>query len=168
MRFPNGVTHAHQWVKNGDHPADNSEMTPVEVNDGVVTGGTLTPGEVVQPWDDATDATIDKDCGSPWRNHGLLGGTEMVCPGDWIATTSEGYERYPNDPVADVFITHEVDNEVVRQVGEETYNYTVDWYADCRTHTMRRKFNNREERDTYAETHAIEEQHIVDRYEVIR
>ncbi|MBQ1122634.1 hypothetical protein [Streptomyces sp. B15] len=81
---------AHQWFRNGDHPAD-----------GPADG----EGDVVRyfrhPKYRGTE-THDL-CGRVWHEHGwidTLEGGHTVCPGDWILTGVQG-ERYPCKP--DIF-----------------------------------------------------------------
>lgn len=86
------VVEAIQWFRNGDHPFDDS--TPVD------TAGpstTLTEGKVVKffrrlhvPGD-----RICSECGNVMHKHGLIMGLneeeEIVHPGDYILTHTQGY-----------------------------------------------------------------------------
>lgn len=99
------VIEAHQWFKNGDHPADAATelfdyptgQRPQVVREGavvryyrnpVVAGGRLCEHEA---------------CRRRMEDHGwidTLEGGHIVCPGDWVITGVKG-ERYPCKP--DVF-----------------------------------------------------------------
>lgn len=144
MRFTKDqeVTHAHQWWKNGD-------------------------SALVEPYPTGNPHAIDPLCGSALENHGQIEGIR-VCPSMWIlATTADGYVVVADDPHLNTMVTSEDgDTQVHANYEGQTVEVKVDFYADCRVHTTRRKFDNREERDTYAESHDPE--HVVDRYEVER
>jgi hypothetical protein len=166
MRFDKTVTEAHRWVRNGDHPNDESTYLPIP-NDGTVAMERLTEGKVVGHWTEGDPASLHDRCSSPLANHGNLGG-EMVCPGDWIVTTKSGYEHVADDPFANQLIIHEngVEQTVVAYLGsEEQRDIKVIFYADCREHA-RRKFTDRIERDDWAAAHRLDTRHVVDVYEV--
>jgi hypothetical protein len=91
---------AARWFKNGDHPADQSEV--MHDRDGNTF---LSEGKVVEYWSSSGvsgDQTCEL-CSRPLRNHGRIDTVEggyRVCPGDWIVTGIKG-ERYPVKP--DIF-----------------------------------------------------------------
>jgi hypothetical protein len=81
------VVEAHQWFKNGDHPADNCRLiTPTRPG---VTESFLSEGEIVRYYRNPDDSG-DRECGDcgetmhqhGWIDQGALG--RVVCPGDWV------------------------------------------------------------------------------------
>lgn len=96
------VIEATQWLKNGDHPEDNT-MRPFE-DTGKVPNQPR-EGQVVRYFrrpDVSGDAGC-RHCGVRMHVHGwidTLEGGHIVCPGDWIITGVKG-ERYPCKP--DIF-----------------------------------------------------------------
>jgi len=75
------VVEAVQWFKNGDHPLDGDKS-----QEGKVVGyyrHPCAPGESVCP---KCMATMHKH---GWIDRGRHPG-QIVCPGDWVVTTSEG------------------------------------------------------------------------------
>ena len=88
------VIEAHQWLKNGDHPEDGTEV----FEQGEFKGELL-EGKVVRyyrtPECDGQD--VCTHCGLTMHDHGwidTLEGGHIVCPGDWIITGIAD-ERYP-------------------------------------------------------------------------
>lgn len=90
------VVDATQWLKNGDHPLDESEPF-------VGTSATpLTEGKIVRYFrrPDIPGAAVGAACGHAMHNHGwidTLEGGHTVCPGDFIITGVAG-EHYPCKP----------------------------------------------------------------------
>jgi len=88
------IVEAHQWFKNGDHPADNSylmgEGTAAEfLSEGAVVRRFRRPFSV--------GGAPCAHCERPMHDHGwidTLEGGHIVCPGDWIITGVKG-EMYP-------------------------------------------------------------------------
>lgn len=159
MRFDKTITEAHQWWKNGDHPADDIKMV-IDDQDKV----TWTEGKVVGFSPNPSPALCTL-CASPMVNHGHHR-NDLVHPGDWIVTKKNGnYDVVHPNPLTDVLVVEE-DGNTQRLLHPEgdMENIKVVFYADCREHS-RRRFNNREERDTWAETHRTKDSHIVDVYE---
>lgn len=86
------LVEATQWFRNGDHPMDGS--VPVDTTG---PSSTLTEGKVVKffrrlhiPGD-----RICSECGNVMHKHGLIvdlnGEEEIVHPGDYILTHTQGY-----------------------------------------------------------------------------
>lgn len=91
------VIEATQWMKNGDHPKDNTaRMQPEVVHcEGAVVRYFRRP--------DVDGATGCRHCGRAMHDHGWIDtkeGGHIVCPGDWIITGVQG-ELYPCKP--DIF-----------------------------------------------------------------
>lgn len=136
-----GIIHAHRWWKDGDLSA-------------------------VEPYPTGNPQAVDPLCGQPLENHGEVD-SKRLCPGNWVLETADGYEIMADEPLATTrLISEDGDTQVVANYDGTTSEVKVDFYADCRSHTQRRKFDNREERDTYAESH--DPAHVVDCYEVER
>lgn len=93
------IIEAHQWFKNGDHPADRVES--IDIGSDIIQ----TEGKVVRRFRDP-DVDGDKKCArcaKPFHLHGwidTLEGGHSVCPSDYIITGVRG-ERYPCK--ADIF-----------------------------------------------------------------
>lgn len=91
---------ATQWFHNGDHPRDQS--APIDAPD---SDARLTEGKVVRYFKSLNipGDRVCPRCGNPMKNHGEIaqansstGDDEIVCPGDYILTTSEGlYYKMP-------------------------------------------------------------------------
>ena len=90
------VVEATQWLKNGDHPKDNSQ--PISQED-----PSLSEGELVRYFRDPSinSAYRCHHCERVMRDHGWIetlesgpDGGHVVCPGDWIITGVQG-EKYP-------------------------------------------------------------------------
>lgn len=96
------VIEAEQWLKNGDHSADDvfrpfedTGKTPTEPREGAIVRYFRNP--------QIPGASICKNCQHTFHDHGFidtLEGGHIVCPGDWIITGVKG-ERYPCKP--DIF-----------------------------------------------------------------
>ncbi len=90
------VIEACQWLKNGDHPDDESK--PIDNKEPAC----LTEGKVVRYYrnpDDSGERACEH-CSKQMDCHGwidTLEGGHIVCPGDWIITGVEG-EHYPCKP----------------------------------------------------------------------
>lgn len=102
------VIEAHQWFRNGDHPADYDGVTQ-GLKDGELVDF---PGEYRKRlgWEGAVvryyrhpemdSKTVCSHCGKIMHVHGwidTLEGGHTVCPGDWIITGVKG-EKYPCKP----------------------------------------------------------------------
>ncbi len=106
------VIDATQWLRNGDHPEDNSDRI-----DNLLGGrdtGVLYEGEVVRYFrrPDVHGDTPCSNCDRTYHDHGwldALGGGHVVCPGDFVITGVQG-DRYPCKP--DIF---EQEYEVVTE-----------------------------------------------------
>ena len=100
------VVEAHQWFKNGDHPADNCRTIRPDPASLTQFAPFLSEGEVVRHFrrPDVPGATQCREgCGFTMHCHGwidTLEGGHCVCPGDWVITGVKG-ERYPCKP--DIF-----------------------------------------------------------------
>lgn len=95
------VIEATQWLENGDHPQDGSQL--VGLLEG--TASWLSEGKVVRYYrhPDVPGEQPCKHCGRTMHVHGwidTLEGGHVVCPGDFIITGVKG-ERYPCKP--DIF-----------------------------------------------------------------
>ncbi len=100
------VVEAHQWWRNGDHPADYDAPDFVDPISGrvITTERRRTQrweGDVVRyfrrPEPEYRGDASHEPCGYTWDDHGwidTLEGGHTVCPGDWIITGIQG-ERYP-------------------------------------------------------------------------
>jgi len=103
---------AHQWFKNGDHPADES----VQLQG--MPDGELFEGKVVRYYrtPDLDGARVCEHCRFTMHAHGwidTLEGGHTVCPGDWIITDVKN-ERYPCKP--DIFeMTYEPVEELPKK-----------------------------------------------------
>jgi hypothetical protein len=91
---------AHQWFKNGDHPADNCRMITPDRASTTQFAPFLSEGEVVRYFRNPEvpgDSPCRNGCGYRMQDHGwidTLEGGHIVCPGDWVITGVAG-ERYP-------------------------------------------------------------------------
>lgn len=100
------IVEAHQWFKNGDHPADNCDIIgPPPEAEPNANDFCLTEGKVVRYFrdPDTRGAEPCKHCGKWMHDHGwidTLEGGHIVCPGDYIITGVAG-EYYPCKP--DIF-----------------------------------------------------------------
>lgn len=100
------IIEANQWFKNGDHPADKSEMIQPDPRSTTQFEPFLSEGDIVRFYcspklDDNQEC---KHCGKIMFKHGwidTLEGGYTVCPGDWIITGIKG-EYYPCKP--DIFV----------------------------------------------------------------
>lgn len=88
-----GVFEAHRWLKNGDHPKDNCRVVTPVPGDGEPF---LSEGKVVRryrhPELPGTDQCLC--CGKLLHDHGWIDQGDrglMVCPGDYVITTPNGY-----------------------------------------------------------------------------
>jgi len=88
------IIEATQWLRNGDHPKDESAfITPKDGR------RFLSEGKIVRRFR-RPDITGDKQCSICdyiYHDHGwidTLQGDHMVCPGDWIISLDNG-EHYP-------------------------------------------------------------------------
>ena len=100
-RKKSSLTEATQWVKNGDHPQDESE--PIDPSD---ESSKLSEGKVVNYFRELDAlASLDvmsslnpnnqfcPDCGNLMQKHGVLdgmNGEEYICPGDYVVTHRNG------------------------------------------------------------------------------
>jgi len=88
-----GVVEATRWLKNGDHPQDESKK--------ITHKGEpfLSEGKIVRRYrkPSCDGKKVCKICNQVMNIHGwidTLQGGHMVCPGDWIITIHNG-EYYP-------------------------------------------------------------------------
>lgn len=84
------LTEATQWLKNGDHPQD--ESVPLENSD---DPSKLSEGKVVRRFRslDIPGTRFCPLCGNVMQKHGILvgaNGEEFVCPSDYIITDRHG------------------------------------------------------------------------------
>jgi hypothetical protein len=109
------VVEASQWLKNGDHPNDGTEVFPERNTPGLPStfsplysgeyAGQRLEGKVVRYFrrPDVPDDTICRHCRLTMHVHGWIDtkeGGHIVCPHDWIITGVQG-EYYPCKP--DIF-----------------------------------------------------------------
>lgn len=85
------VIEAHQWHKNGDHPADNCRMITPDQDSTTQFAPFLSEGEIVRYYRNPDDDGQREcgDCGRlmhdhGWIDQGALG--RIVCPGDWVVS----------------------------------------------------------------------------------
>lgn len=94
------IVEAHQWLKNGDHPADDCHMVTPDPDSETRFEPFLSEGRVVRYFrhpDVPGDSECRNGCGYTMHYHGwieTLEGGHVACPGDWIITGVKG-ERYP-------------------------------------------------------------------------
>ncbi len=93
---------AHQWFKNGDHPADECRMVVPVPGDGEPF---MSEGKLVRYFrrPDNSGERPCEHCRKTMHFHGWIDtkeGGHIVCPGDWIITGIKG-EKYPCKP--DIF-----------------------------------------------------------------
>jgi hypothetical protein len=88
---------ATQWLKNGDHPRDESKMMQVGEEP------FLSEGKVVRYFrhPDVRGTKQCQHCNRTMHEHGWIDtrqGGHTVCPGDWIITEPDGTGFYPCKP----------------------------------------------------------------------
>ncbi len=81
---------ASRWLKNGDHPLDNSKMIYPDKNSETQFEPFLSEGEVVRWYIDHYDRGGCDYCGKAMDMHGLIPDDDLVCPGDWVITDAAG------------------------------------------------------------------------------
>jgi len=82
---------ATQWLTNGDHPEDGSELIEGETSK-------LTEGKIVRffpPEALVENIPFCSECGNLMQRHGFLpdgrDGEQTICPGDYIVTDRNGF-----------------------------------------------------------------------------